>query len=115
MDVTELVLEEIAGDIRKGDAEVERMSAEVAHMQSESERISHGAATLEATAASVRPQLSKQEVTISHEQIAELAHKYWAERGYSDGGHEQDWLRAERELRDMALAGAVEAEHIVAS
>ena len=34
----------------------------------------------------------------THEQIATLAQKYWAERGYTDGQAEQDWLRAEREL-----------------
>jgi hypothetical protein len=40
--------------------------------------------------------------TPSHEQIAELARKYWAERGYTDGQHEQDWFRAEQELRAKA-------------
>jgi Protein of unknown function (DUF2934) len=34
----------------------------------------------------------------SHEQIAALAQKFWAERGYTDGQAESDWLRAEREL-----------------
>lgn len=38
----------------------------------------------------------------SHEQIAELARKYWAERGYKDGHQEEDWLRAEQELRAKA-------------
>jgi hypothetical protein len=38
----------------------------------------------------------------TREQIAELARKYWAERGWKDGYAEQDWLRAERELRGMA-------------
>lgn len=38
----------------------------------------------------------------SPEEIAHLAHKYWAERGYQHGAAEQDWLRAERELRGMA-------------
>jgi hypothetical protein len=38
----------------------------------------------------------------SHEDIASLARKYWAERGHSDGHAEQDWLRAERELMKQA-------------
>lgn len=38
----------------------------------------------------------------THEQIAELARKYWAQRGYTDGHHEEDWLRAEMELRSKA-------------
>jgi hypothetical protein len=40
--------------------------------------------------------------TPTHEEIAHLARKYWAERGHHDGQAEQDWLRAERELRKMA-------------
>jgi hypothetical protein len=35
----------------------------------------------------------------SHEQIAQLAQKFWAERGWQYGYAEQDWLRAEQELR----------------
>ncbi|QNI33717.1 DUF2934 domain-containing protein [Alloacidobacterium dinghuense] len=38
----------------------------------------------------------------SHDQIAALAQKFWAERGYTDGQAEHDWLRAERELNQMA-------------
>ena len=40
--------------------------------------------------------------TPSHEEIARLAQQYWAERGWQEGQAEQDWLRAERELRQMA-------------
>jgi hypothetical protein len=35
----------------------------------------------------------------TREQIARLAEKYWAERGWPEGSPEQDWLRAEQELR----------------
>ncbi len=38
----------------------------------------------------------------SHEEIARLAEKYWAERGHPQGSPEQDWLRAEQELRGKA-------------
>lgn len=38
----------------------------------------------------------------THDQIATLAQKYWAERGYTDGQAEQDWLRAEHELLRIA-------------
>ena len=40
--------------------------------------------------------------TPTHEQIAALARNYWAERGYADGHHEDDWFRAEHELRAKA-------------
>jgi hypothetical protein len=38
----------------------------------------------------------------THDEIAALAHKYWAERGHQHGHAEQDWLRAERELTHKA-------------
>ena len=41
-------------------------------------------------------------ITPTREQIAALAHKYWAERGHHHGHAEQDWLRAERELMGIA-------------
>ena len=34
------------------------------------------------------------------EEIASLAHKFWADSGCKDGTAEQDWLRAEQQLRD---------------
>ena len=37
--------------------------------------------------------------SISHEEIASLAHSYWVARGYAHGSAEADWLRAEQELR----------------
>jgi hypothetical protein len=41
-------------------------------------------------------------ITPSHDEIAQLAQKYWAERGWQDGYAEQDWLRAEQELIGIA-------------
>jgi hypothetical protein len=38
----------------------------------------------------------------SHEEIERLARSYWEQRGYQDGFAEQDWLRAEQELLEMA-------------
>lgn len=42
------------------------------------------------------------EMKPSHEQVAKLAHRYWAERGGQHGNHVEDWLRAEHELRGRA-------------
>jgi hypothetical protein len=41
-------------------------------------------------------------ITPTHAEIAQLAERYWAERGWQDGYAEQDWLRAERELLGVA-------------
>lgn len=35
----------------------------------------------------------------SHEDIAALAYSYWEARGCQGGSPEEDWLRAEQELR----------------
>jgi hypothetical protein len=42
------------------------------------------------------------EIRYSHEQIAQLAHRYWNERGRQHGHHLEDWYRAEHELRARA-------------
>jgi Protein of unknown function (DUF2934) len=36
--------------------------------------------------------------TASHDQIAALAHRFWAERGHQHGHDAEDWFRAEHEL-----------------
>lgn len=36
--------------------------------------------------------------SVSREEIAALAHKLWAERGYQHGHDAEDWLRAEQAL-----------------
>ena len=41
-------------------------------------------------------------VFISHQQVAELAHHFWNERGCAHGHHEEDWFRAEQLLRGNA-------------
>lgn len=35
----------------------------------------------------------------SEDEIARLAYSYWEARGYAGGSPEEDWLRAQRELR----------------
>jgi putative hemolysin len=45
----------------------------------------------------------------SNEEIAALAYSYWVERGYQAGNSEQDWIRAEQELK--ARNGMVNAAH----
>jgi hypothetical protein len=42
------------------------------------------------------------QMTASYDEIARLAHRYWAERGHQHGHDADDWLRAEQELRGKA-------------
>lgn len=39
---------------------------------------------------------------VLHDQVAQLAHRYWAERGGLHGHDVEDWFRAEQELRARA-------------
>ena len=39
---------------------------------------------------------------VSHEEVARLAHRFWAERGHQHGNPADDWFRAEQELRGKA-------------
>jgi hypothetical protein len=46
---------------------------------------------------------SSQEMrSVSPEEIAALAHRFWAERGYQHGHDAEDWLRAEQALLGKA-------------
>jgi hypothetical protein len=44
---------------------------------------------------------------IDPEAIARLAYSYWEARGYAGGSAEEDWLRAEQELRANMAARAI--------
>jgi hypothetical protein len=39
---------------------------------------------------------------VSQEEVARLAHRFWAERGGKHGNDMDDWFRAEQELRGRA-------------
>ncbi len=44
------------------------------------------------------------EQALAHEDIARLAYSLWEARGRQTGNPEEDWLRAEAELRQRTLA-----------
>ena len=46
------------------------------------------------------------EEAIERQAIARLAYSYWVARGYNGGSAEEDWLRAEREVRTGRAATA---------
>ena len=41
--------------------------------------------------------------SVPHDQVAQLAHRFWNERGRAHGHHEEDWYRAEQALRSTSL------------
>ena len=42
-------------------------------------------------------------VTITHDEISNLAYSYWEARGYQSGNSTEDWARAEAELKGRKL------------
>jgi len=43
----------------------------------------------------------------TQDEVAGLAYMYWQQRGCPDGSPEEDWFRAEADLRRRVLAAAV--------
>jgi hypothetical protein len=41
-------------------------------------------------------------ISTSYEQVAELAHRFWADRGGEHGHDAEDWFRAEQQLLGKA-------------
>jgi hypothetical protein len=66
--------------------------------------------TMEAAATPAAEPVSAAVVTASEPsraEIAALAYSFWEARGYQGGSSDEDWLRAETELRRSHAAGAV--------
>ncbi|MBZ5591004.1 MAG: DUF2934 domain-containing protein [Acidobacteriia bacterium] len=47
------------------------------------------------------------ETTVAQEAIARLAYSYWEARGFTGGSAQEDWLRAEQEIRDGKAESAL--------
>jgi len=62
----------------------------------------HAAAASNGSRAKAMRYATKSGMTVSDQQVAELAHRFWNERGRQHGHHEEDWLRAEQALRASA-------------
>jgi hypothetical protein len=65
---------------------------------------SAAAATSEAPAPAVELPVTNTTPAPTFEEIASLAYSYWEARGYQGGSPEEDWLRAEDELRSKTAA-----------
>ena len=46
-----------------------------------------------------QPEIAAPLVSPSHDEIAQLAYSYWVDRGCQGGSSDEDWLRAEQELK----------------
>lgn len=55
------------------------------------------------------PEANFADSPLDPEDIARLAHSYWEARGRDGGSPEEDWFRAEQELRERRAAKALGA------
>lgn len=62
------------------------------------------ALTAAAVAVQPDPEPISENTSADHETIALLAYSYWQARGCPDGSPVEDWLRAEDDLKQRALA-----------
>jgi uncharacterized protein involved in copper resistance len=44
--------------------------------------------------------VATEQIVVDRESVARLAYSYWEARGFVGGSPEEDWLRAEREIRE---------------
>jgi hypothetical protein len=75
-------------------------AAAPARRKASSKRTAHSVEVTKVTESSVVAEPSA--VTVAepaYEEIAKLAYSYWGARGCTGGSPEEDWLRAEQELR----------------
>jgi hypothetical protein len=59
------------------------------------------------TSASGSERTVTQELLVDRDAIARVAYSYWEARGFIGGSPEEDWLRAEREVRNSRTASAI--------
>jgi len=70
------------------------------------QRAKHAGAQADGTVSTVSETSVQQEVVVDREAVARLAYSYWEARGFIGGSPEEDWLRAEREVRETLAASA---------
>ena len=73
------------------------------HKKATAKRVKRTAPAAEAAAPVTQPIT---ETPSREQQIAALAYSYWEARGYQGGSSEEDWLRAEFELRSNLASSA---------
>jgi len=53
----------------------------------------------ETSTSEISSKAAKQAPSVDRDAIARLAYSYWEARGFAGGSAEEDWLRAEEEIR----------------
>jgi hypothetical protein len=94
---------------KENDIVIPAASAPVRRQSSTTPRAKHGlkrstAAGTPETETAVEVAVLEATYAPTESEIAALAYTYWAERGCQGGSAEEDWARAEKELRARATA-----------
>jgi len=70
------------------------------------QRTKHAEASVDRKISTASETVVQQEMVVDREAVARLAYSYWEARGFIGGSPEEDWLRAEREIRETLAASA---------
>ncbi len=90
----------VSSNTTPSSAQVSQVS-ETSAVKRNTSRAKHSPATVAALPAEVVT--GKTPYVPTHEDIAALAHTYFVARGHQAGSEQEDWLRAEAELRNRSL------------
>ena len=69
-------------------------------------RAKHSGAQADGKVSTVSETVVQEEMVVDREAVARLAYSYWEVRGFVGGSPEEDWLRAENEIRETLAASA---------
>ena len=69
-------------------------------------RTKHAEASVDGKVSITSETVVQEEMVVDRGAVARLAYSYWEARGFIGGSPEEDWLRAEREIRETLAASA---------
>ena len=92
----------MAEDVKKAKPQPKANSKAKAEAKPSTKKASAKAAATNGAAKTNGAPSNLTQMKVPHERVAQLAHQFWAERGHQHGHHEEDWFRAEQELRGKA-------------
>ena len=96
---TELVSADAAAAAKPAAKKASKPKASSAAMHKHTAKKSAKPLTENVSTVESAPQAQSHPSVVTNEKIAARAYQYWEARGFQGGSAEEDWFRAERELR----------------
>ncbi len=81
-------------------------AAAASQVKRRAQRTKHAEAPVDGKVSRASETIVQQEMVVDRAAVARLAYSYWEARSFIGGSPEEDWLRAEREIRETLAASA---------